>query len=106
MPFDATLTTNGSEATITLVGELDAAAAPDFRSRIEEAAASSPTRLILQTAELSYMSSAGLRSLVFAKQKMGAGTEIYVVAAQESVAETIRLTGFDHSVHMQEAYAG
>lgn len=106
MPFDATLTTNGSEAIITLVGELDAAAAPDFRTRIEEAAAGSPTRLVLQAGDLSYLSSAGLRSLVFAKQKMGAGTEIYVVAAQDAVAETIRLTGFDHSVHMQEAYAG
>lgn len=106
MTFDATLTTEGSEAVITLTGELDAAAAPQFRERIEEAATGSPERLVLQCGDLSYLSSAGLRSLVFARQKMGQAVDIYVIGAQEPVAETIRLTGFDHSVRMQDAYAG
>ncbi|MCW2667120.1 MAG: anti-sigma-factor antagonist [Frankiales bacterium] len=106
MPFDATLSTEGQVATITLTGELDAAAAPAFRARIEEAAGASPERLVLMAERLSYMSSAGLRSLVFAKQKMGQAVDIYIVAAQDPVIETIRLTGFDHSVIMQEAYVG
>ena len=54
--------------------------------------------------DLSYMASAGLRSLVFAKQKMGAGVDIFMVAVQESVAETIAMTGFDNSVIMVPSY--
>lgn len=105
MPFDATLNTLGTVATITLSGELDASAAPTFRDTVEQAAAGGPSRLVLEMAELSYMSSAGLRGLVFAKQKMGA-VDIYVIAPQEPVLDTIKLTGFDHSVIIQEAYAG
>jgi anti-anti-sigma factor len=49
------------------------------------------------------MSSAGLRSLVFAHQKMPPGMEIVLIGARPEVAETIRLTGFDRSIVMQEA---
>lgn len=106
MAFDAQLdtTTEANAAIITLSGQLDASSAPAFRSAIESAAAAHPQKLVLMMQDLDYMASAGLRALVFAKQKMGAGVEIYVVGAQEAVAETIELTGFHHSVVMQPEY--
>lgn len=106
MAFNATLdsTSEPGSAIITLSGQLDAAAAPTFRERIEEAAQASPKRLVLRMEGLDYMASAGLRQLVFAKQKMGAGVTIHVVGAQPAVAETIELTGFQHSVVMQPEY--
>lgn len=102
MEFTATLTTSGPTAYIELAGDLDATTAPRFREKIEQAATADLERLVLEMAELNYMSSAGLRSLVFARQKMGRDVEIVLVSPVASVLETIKLTGFDHSVTFSE----
>lgn len=91
-------------AKITLTGELDASVAQDFRDKVELAASKGARRLALLMSELEYMASAGLRSLIFAKQKMGADVDIYVVGAQSSVVDTLTMTGFHHSVIMMDEY--
>ncbi len=98
MPFTSSLTMQQTIALITLAGELDAAAAPLFRADVEKAAETHPEKLVLLMQDLSYMASAGLRALIFAKQKMGPNTEIIVVGVQEPVWETIQLTGFNNSI--------
>jgi anti-anti-sigma factor len=50
------------------------------------------------------MASAGLRSLIFAKQKMGAGVDIFLVGAQPPIVDTLTMTGFHHSVTMLDEY--
>ena len=98
MAFTCSLVVEDRIAKITLTGELDAASAGGFRDRIAEAALENPRALVLMMEKLDYMASAGLRTLIFAKQKMGTGVDIYVIGAQESITETLEMTGFQNSV--------
>jgi len=50
------------------------------------------------------MASAGLRVLIFTKQKMGPEVDIYPIGTQEMVMDTITKTGFDQSVIIQDHY--
>lgn len=104
MSFEAKLEMVGEVAKISLSGELDAATAPDFRGVVEEAVDQHARRLVLLMNDLEYMASAGLRVLIFAKQKMGADGDMYIIGAQKPVFETITMTGFNHGVTMMEEY--
>ncbi len=106
MAFAIQTQTDRDAAIMTLTGELDAAAAPSFRDQIEQLAGGQEiNRLVLMLQDLSYMASAGLRALVFAKQKLGSDVELVLVGTQDSVAETIEMTGFHHSVTLLDTYA-
>lgn len=104
MAFTSNLEIINGVAHITLTGELDAAAAPQFRAQIEEAAHAQVRRLVLFMNALDYMASAGLRVLAFARQKMGADVDIYMIGVQEHVLETLKMTGFHHSVYLLDSY--
>jgi anti-anti-sigma factor len=104
MAFSATLEILDKTAAITLSGSLDASTAPIFKTEVEKAAAAGVKRLVLMMQDLEYMASAGLRVLIFTKQKMGSEADIYVVGAQEMVLETLEKTGFDQSVIIVDEY--
>jgi anti-anti-sigma factor len=96
--------TDTGVAKIALAGELDASVAQLFEAKVEEASRQHAKRLVLLMQDLDFMASAGLRTLIFTRQKMGVGVDIYVVGAQESVVETMQMTGFHHSVVMRDTY--
>lgn len=103
MAFDASLEmTDTGTARISLSGELDAGSAPKFREAVEHAAEHHAKRLVLLMGDLEFMASAGLRVLIFAKQKMGRDVEVFIVKARDPILETIRMTGFHHSVVLVE----
>lgn len=91
----------GSTARLELVGELDGKIAPAVRDAVDKLLAGSPHALILEVAELTFMSSAGLRVLIFAKQKQPS-LKIYVVKPQAPVIDTLRKTGFYDGVYVTE----
>ena len=104
MIFEAKFEMREPIALITLSGELDAATAPEFREKVEEAAGHKAKRLVLIMNDLEYMASAGLRVMIFSKQSLGPGADLYIVGAQDSVLETIEMTGFHHGVLLREDY--
>jgi len=105
MAFDVQLHVKDNVAKITLSGSLDAAAAPRFKEIIEQAAAETPRKLVLFMDSLEFLASAGLRVLIFAKQKMGTNVDIYVIGSQGPVLGTLEMSGFHHSVYIRETYA-
>jgi anti-anti-sigma factor len=104
MALSVVLTAHEDAAEIALAGELDASTAPLFQAELEKAAALKPGRLVLQLKDLDFMASAGIRMLLFAKQKMGPRVDVYVIAPQEPILETLRRTGFIHSVIVRNEY--
>jgi anti-anti-sigma factor len=104
MAFNVTSTMVNGVAQITLSGELDAAVVHTFRDTIDEAAAAHAKHVALFMLDLEYMSSAGLRALVYAKQKLGAGVTISLIGVQEQVRYLITRTGFQNSVILLDAY--
>jgi anti-sigma B factor antagonist len=103
-PFSSTTEIRDGVAKVALAGEIDASAAPAFRTEIEKVAAQNPRRLALLMHEVSYMASAGLRVLIFAKQRLGTDVDIFVVGAQAPVLETLRTTGFDYGCVLLDSY--
>ena len=106
MPFNTRLTRNGNIVVLSLEGELDATTAVAFREEIDRAAEGKVEKLVLDMAKLTYLSSAGLRGLVFARQKMDDGVSIVLVQVSEEVERTIRMVGFHHSVIFSDHVPG
>ncbi|MBD3174928.1 MAG: anti-sigma factor antagonist [Armatimonadia bacterium] len=104
MALDTSLETADGTAKITLAGELDASVAGQFQELIKEAAEHEPTKVVLFVENLSFMASAGLRVLVFAKQHMGSEVDIYMIAPQEPIRETLEMSGFASAVYIQDTY--
>lgn len=102
MTFTASLSLSRGTATISIAGELDASTAPRFHEKVEEAVRSGIDRLEIHASELTYISSAGLRSLLYAQQKMGTGGVIVLIGATGPVETVIRTAGLDRSIEMSD----
>ena len=78
--------------TIAVSGRVDTVTAPELEAALKFGNA---TCVVLDLANVPYMSSAGLRLLLAAhKTMMGNGGELQVANAQESVREVLDITGF------------
>jgi anti-anti-sigma factor len=104
MSFTVTAEIVDGISKITLIGELDSASAPKLQEEINKLASNPPKELVLFVKELNFMASAGLRMIVFAKQKLGATVPIYMVEPQSQVVDTLTMTGFIQSVHIVDKY--
>jgi anti-sigma B factor antagonist len=80
---------------LDLAGELDAHTAPEFESALELARAGGHARLVVNGAELQYVSSAGLGVfMAFVEPFRTAGGDLKVAALQPRVFEVFDLLGF------------
>jgi anti-anti-sigma factor len=102
MALDIESAVDANTARITLAGELDGSTAPTLRETVDKVLSGKPAQLVLHVEKLSFMASAGLRILIFAKQKQP-NLKIYLVKPQAAIVETLRKTGFYDGVYVTDA---
>ena len=84
---------NGSELTLVLNGRLDTTTAPELEAVIKENIAG-VTNLVMDFAELEYLSSAGLRVILSAQKAMNKQGEMVIRNVNETINEVFEITGF------------
>ena len=84
---------NGQETTIEIVGRLDTNTAPVLEKTITEDLGDTKS-LVLDIKGLEYISSAGLRVLLGAQQKMQKIGSMKVTNVCEAVMDVFEMTGF------------
>lgn len=103
--FDATLleVTEGT-AKISLTGLLDASAVRLLEEELEKATSQPVKRLVLLLQNLECVTTAGLRALIFIKQKLGADMQLYVVGAPAHVLHFLKMGAFCEGVTVLDQY--
>lgn len=91
MTIDKTQT--GGTLTLALGGRLDTTTAPLLEAEIK-AIPTDATALILNLADLSYVSSAGLRVILAAQKLMAKQGSLTLTHVQDGVMEVFDVTGF------------
>lgn len=91
--------------TITLTGDVDTKTAPQLLSQLTALDLHSLEQLRLDLQAVDFVSSAGLRAIVFAKQKMPHESSLYLIAASEQIVDTITKTGLAQAVRIVASVA-
>jgi len=84
---------DGTKMTIGLQGRLDTMTAPELDKELHESL-EGKTELVIDLAELEYVSSAGLRVLLSAQKVMNKQGSMVVKNVNEQIMEVFEVTGF------------
>lgn len=86
-------TLNMTELTMALVGRLDTTTAPQLEAELKTSL-NGVDSLVMDFAELDYISSAGLRVLLSAQKVMNKQGKMVVQHVNETILEVFEVTGF------------
>lgn len=84
---------NGTEMNIKVIGRLDTTTAPQLETEVKLNIVG-VEKLVLDFAELEYLSSAGLRVLLAAQKAMNKQGEMIIKNVNETINEIFEVTGF------------
>ncbi len=91
----------GTELEIVLIGRLDTTTAPQLETELKYSI-NGVTVLILDFAELEYISSAGLRVLLAAQKVMNKQGRMVIRHVNETIMEVFEITGFSEILTIEE----
>ncbi len=99
MPLTISTTQSADRAVVHLTGTFDASSAESVRAAVDAALAAKPDWLELDVEHVEFMSSAGLRVVIFAKQKQP-DVKIAFRKPQPAILDTLKKTGFFDAVYV------
>ena len=100
------LTEIGTVSKVKLHGHIDASIAPALMEELKPLIAQKDKveKLVFYADELEYIASAGIRAVVFAKQKLGGKVQVYLIGASETILDVFKMTGIDKFFTIQDAF--
>ena len=99
------VTCNNDILKVELCGRLDATNAEGLQSELKNFTGKKIAELVFLAKELEYISSAGLRVIIFAKQKVGVDAHLFLVGAPDAILNVIKMSGLDNFMTVIDTYA-
>lgn len=96
--FDYHVESQGEIQEITLKGHLDATQAPVLMEEMKKLIGTQVSKIVFHMEELEYIASAGLRVIIFTKQKVGYHAEVIMKGVIPEVKSVMDMTGLDNFV--------
>ncbi len=90
---------------IHLAGQVDTKSAPELLDKLTQVGLPELSELRIIAMELTFLSSAGLRALVFARQKMPHTSRLVLVGGSEDIKATVIRTGLGNAVTIVDSIA-
>ena len=90
----------GTEMTVTIEGSIDTVTAPELEQQLL-AQWDGASRLVLNFAQVDYVSSAGLRVILKSQKHMAKAGKMILLNVSEDVMEVFEMTGFDELLHFE-----
>jgi stage II sporulation protein AA (anti-sigma F factor antagonist) len=93
----------GPETTLVLTGELDPATAPTLEARLAEVTADGDVRrVVLDLAQITFLDSSGLRTLVAANEALRArAAELVLQAPTSNIRRVLEVTGLTELIELR-----
>jgi anti-anti-sigma factor len=96
----------GEVSKVKLHGHIDASIAPALMDELKTLIAKKDKikKLVFYADELEYIASAGIRAVVFAKQKIGSKVEVFLIGASDTVIDVFKMTGIIKFLTVQDKF--
>ena len=98
-----TVTGNAEELTVAVVGEINSVTSVELAKTMESLPLEKLRLLLLDLAGVEYISSAGLRVLLAAQDRMGDPGAMKIVHVSEAVLQIFEITGFIGTLDIEAA---
>ena len=104
MSFSATSEILKNRVKITLEGQLDSSTSPKLNEEVQKLILLNPEEFVMDLVKLNFISSAGLRIIIYVRQKLGSNARLILVKPQDQVVEVLKITGLINSLTIVDTY--
>lgn len=102
MEFKYQINNDNGIVNVELEGYLDAANAVNFHEDMKKLIGKDISKIIFNAEKLEYIASAGLRVIVFTKQKIGYNADVILKSPQKSVKSVVEMSGLTNFISFEE----